>query len=162
MRLVVVSNCCFNGCRVLKVSWLRSEKRIVTTLVRTALERWKPPRPVKKRFASTLADLKKRIAAAQPRLEEIQRVLREALAPLRLADVRVEPRHHQVAEAVRTRGLVLPVLQEMRVIVPTARACYSALGALHMARRAVPNSIRDYISNPKPNRYQALETALFE
>ncbi len=51
-------------------------------------------------------------------------------------------------------------LLALRVLVGTKDECYSAMGIIHNLWRPLPGTFDDYISNPKPNGYQALHTAV--
>lgn len=48
----------------------------------------------------------------------------------------------------------------VRVIVPTVRECYAALGVIHGLWQHVPKEFDDYIANPKENGYRSLHTAV--
>ncbi len=47
-----------------------------------------------------------------------------------------------------------------RVIVNEPAECYHVLGLLHQTYRCVPARFRDFISVPKPNGYQSLQTTI--
>ncbi len=50
----------------------------------------------------------------------------------------------------------------LRIITKTTADCYSALGAIHKYFQPLPNRIKDFIANPKPNGYQSIHTTVFD
>ncbi len=51
-------------------------------------------------------------------------------------------------------------IRAVRVLVKTVPECYHALGIAHQIWRHIPNQFDDYITNPKPNGYRSLHTAV--
>jgi len=51
-------------------------------------------------------------------------------------------------------------IRALRVIVPSIRDCYSALGVIHTRWRHVPREFDDYVANPKDNGYRSIHTAV--
>ena len=51
-------------------------------------------------------------------------------------------------------------IRAVRILVPTVKDCYAALGLVHGLWRNIPNEFDDYIANPKKNGYRSLHTAV--
>ena len=48
----------------------------------------------------------------------------------------------------------------IRIILDTITDCYNVLGIIHELYHPVPNRFKDYISTPKPNGYQSLQSTV--
>lgn len=52
-------------------------------------------------------------------------------------------------------------LTAVRILVDTIADCYEVLGKVHSMWRPIPNRIKDYIGQPKPNGYRSIHTTVF-
>jgi GTP pyrophosphokinase len=80
------------------------------------------------------------------------------------AEVTGRPKHiYSIWNKMRSKNLDFADVHDvraLRVIVPTAADCYSALGVVHDLWEPIPKEFDDYISRPKGNNYQSLHTAV--
>ncbi|MDD2324732.1 MAG: bifunctional (p)ppGpp synthetase/guanosine-3',5'-bis(diphosphate) 3'-pyrophosphohydrolase [Alphaproteobacteria bacterium] len=51
-------------------------------------------------------------------------------------------------------------IMAFRVLVDTVGACYQSLGIIHNHYSGIPGRFKDYISTPKPNKYQSIHTTI--
>src|SRR5687767_14234014 len=48
----------------------------------------------------------------------------------------------------------------LRIVTPSVKDCYGALGIIHQTWSPVPGRIKDFIATPRPNGYQSLHTSV--
>jgi len=115
-------------------------------------------------------------AALQEKVDERLRVGKKTVAEIRakleaaLAEAGVEAeisfrvkRYYSIYQKLRRQGIDISELYDylaFRIVTPTLRDCYAALGVVHQSWRPIPGRFKDYIAMPKPNLYQSLHTAL--
>jgi len=96
---------------------------------------------------------------------DLAQTLRERLN-LANIDVQVmsrEKRPYSIWRKMEAKNISFEELADIyafRVIVDTVEDCYKALGVVHTRWRMIPEEFDDYISNPKPNNYQSVHTAV--
>src|SRR5881398_3541225 len=118
-------------------------------------------------------ELYKRIAGMldAKRLERehyIRRAIGELQRELGASGVKAElhgrPKHiYSIWNKMRAKSLDFSQVYDvraLRVIVPTVKDCYTALGVVHNLWQPIPKEFDDYISRPKGNLYQSLHTAV--
>jgi len=98
-------------------------------------------------------------------IEGAIRLLETELKKLNLkAEVTGRPKHiYSIWNKMRLKSLDFEQVYDvraLRVIVPTAADCYTALGVVHDLWEPIPKEFDDYISRPKGNHYQSLHTAV--
>jgi guanosine-3',5'-bis(diphosphate) 3'-pyrophosphohydrolase len=80
------------------------------------------------------------------------------------AEVSGRPKHiYSIYRKMMEKGKSFDLVRDVRgirIIVPDAAACYSALGIIHASWRPIPGEFDDYIAAPKDNFYQSLHTAI--
>jgi GTP diphosphokinase / guanosine-3',5'-bis(diphosphate) 3'-diphosphatase len=113
-------------------------------------------------------DLHRRVAKRRLEREaEINQVI--AILQKKLGEVGIQsqitgrPKHfysiHKKMQAGREFDEIYD-LTAVRIIAPTIRECYGALGVVHSLWKPVPGRFKDFIAIPKSNMYQSLHTTV--
>src|SRR6266550_3875362 len=80
------------------------------------------------------------------------------------AEITGRPKHiYSIWNKMRSKSLDFSEVHDVRavrVIVPSVKDCYTALGVVHNLWQPIPKEFDDYISRPKGNLYQSLHTAV--
>lgn len=70
----------------------------------------------------------------------------------------VFPQYLQPQDFLLNRNEIIRVLNAIIIETHSQLDCYNVLGCIHMSFRSIPQSIYDYISNPKANGWRGLAT----
>lgn len=98
-------------------------------------------------------------------IQRVQDQLNEALEEANIsADVSGRVKHiYSIYRKMKLKGLSFDQLYDiraLRVLVNDPADCYHVLGLVHGLWRYIPEQFDDYITNPKPNGYRSLHTAV--
>lgn len=98
-------------------------------------------------------------------IQRVQDKLNEALAESDItADVSGRVKHiYSIYRKMKLKRLSFDQLYDiraLRVLVENTSDCYHVLGLVHGLWRYIPEQFDDYITNPKPNGYRSLHTAV--
>jgi len=115
------------------------------------------------------AEIEQMVMARAPQREEyVDQVLQAVRERLRSigtdAEVTGRPKHlWSIYEKMVVRGKEFDDIHDLvgiRVVVPTEKDCWAALGAVHAIWAPVQGRFKDYINTPKFNLYQSLHTTV--
>jgi GTP pyrophosphokinase len=70
---------------------------------------------------------------------------------------------YSIYKKIRKQGIDVGEVYDyiaFRILTPSVKDCYGALGVVHGLWRPVPGRIKDFIAMPKPNMYQSLHTSV--
>jgi len=92
----------------------------------------------------------------------VQAKLLEAQVPVISVDGRVK-RLYSIWLKLKRQKIDLEQVYDfvaLRVVTPSVKDCYAALGIIHHMWSPVPGRIKDFIAMPRPNGYQSLHTSV--
>jgi len=117
---------------------------------------------VYKRIAQMLDE--RRVERQQYIARTIATLARELEAVGVKAEITGRPKHiYSIWNKMRSKSLDFSQVYDVRaarIIVPSVKDCYTALGVVHNLWQPIPKEFDDYISRPKGNLYQSLHTAV--
>ncbi|MBM3807014.1 MAG: bifunctional (p)ppGpp synthetase/guanosine-3',5'-bis(diphosphate) 3'-pyrophosphohydrolase [Acidimicrobiia bacterium] len=93
---------------------------------------------------------------------EIRSKLHDAQVPVLSIDGRVK-RLYSIWLKLKAQKIDLEQVYDfvaLRVVTPSVKDCYAALGIIHQTWSPVPGRIKDFIAMPRPNGYQSLHTSV--
>src|SRR6478736_2397873 len=93
---------------------------------------------------------------------QIRAKLNEAQVPVMSIDGRVK-RLYSIWLKLKAQKIDLEQVYDfvaLRVVTPSVKDCYAALGIIHQTWSPVPGRIKDFIAMPRPNGYQSLHTSV--
>src|SRR4026209_2749157 len=93
---------------------------------------------------------------------DIRAKLSEAQVPVISIDGRVK-RLYSIWLKLKAQKIDLEQVYDfvaLRVVTPSVKDCYAALGIIHQTWSPVPGRIKDFIAMPRPNGYQSLHTSV--
>jgi guanosine-3',5'-bis(diphosphate) 3'-pyrophosphohydrolase len=93
---------------------------------------------------------------------EIRAKLDAAHVPVVTVDGRIK-RLYSIWLKLRRQKIELDQVYDfvaVRLVMPSVKDCYAALGIIHQTWSPVPGRIKDFIAMPRPNGYQSLHTSV--
>ena len=108
----------------------------------------------------------KRRRATEQTVAELQRSLEDKLSEAQIPLVTIEGRIKRlfsIRQKIRRQRISLEDVYDLialRVITPSVKDCYAALGIIHEIWSPVPGRFKDFVAMPRPNGYQSLHTSV--
>lgn len=98
-------------------------------------------------------------------IAEVIDILQQKLKDANItAEVYGRPKHFfSIYQKMQKQNLLFDQIYDLvafRILVPSVRECYEALGIVHSHWKPVPGRFKDYIALPKANMYQSLHTTV--
>ena len=108
----------------------------------------------------------KRRRATEQTVADLRRSLEEKLTESQIPVVTIEgriKRLYSIRQKIRRQRISLEDVYDLialRVVTPSVRDCYAALGIIHEIWSPVPGRFKDFVAMPRPNGYRSLHTSV--
>jgi len=99
-------------------------------------------------------------------INEIMDTLRAKTAEIGIENASVDGRakhFYSIYRKMKEQNKTIDQIYDLfavRIVVPSVKDCYAALGLVHELYKPIPGRFKDYIAMPKPNMYQSLHNTL--
>jgi GTP pyrophosphokinase len=117
-------------------------------------------------YATLRAKVESRRKVNEGIIEELKKTVTAKLADAQVPVVHIEGRIKRlfsIAQKLRRQKVELEQVYDLvalRIVTPSVKDCYAALGIIHHTWSPVPGRIKDFIAMPRPNGYQSLHTSV--
>ena len=119
-----------------------------------------------KAYETLQAWVKKRRLATEQTVAILKRTLEAKLSEAGIQTVAIQGRIKRlfsIRQKMKRQKVDLEQVYDLvalRVITPSVRDCYAALGIIHQTWAPVPGRFKDFVAMPRPNAYQSLHTSV--
>ncbi|MGH7322666.1 MAG: RelA/SpoT family protein [Candidatus Rokuibacteriota bacterium] len=119
-------------------------------------------------YSEAYEDLQRRVAKRrlerEAEINQVVAILQKKLGEVGIAaQITGRPKHFFSIYKKMQQGREFDEIYDLtavRIIAPTVRDCYGALGVVHSLWKPVPGRFKDFIAIPKSNMYQSLHTTV--
>src|SRR5919107_3171173 len=117
-------------------------------------------------YASLRARVEAKRRATEGVIDALVAEVREKLQDVQISVIRVDgriKRLYSIWLKLKRQKIDLEQVYDfvaLRVVTPSIKDCYAALGTIHQTWSPVPGRIKDFIAMPRPNGYQSLHTSV--
>ena len=104
--------------------------------------------------------------AMEGTVEQLRKTIEAKLQEAEIPVINIEGRTkrlYSIHQKLQRQRLDLEQVYDLialRVVTPSVRGCYAALGIIHHTWSPVPGRFKDFIAMPRPNGYQSLHTSV--
>jgi GTP diphosphokinase / guanosine-3',5'-bis(diphosphate) 3'-diphosphatase len=119
-----------------------------------------------KAYESLRSRVESRRRATEGMIEELKNVIAAKLAEAQVPVIHIDGRIKRlfsIHQKLKRQKIDLDQVYDLvalRIITPSVKDCYGALGIIHQTWSPVPGRIKDFIATPRPNGYQSLHTSV--